>query len=54
MQLKTAYQNWIKEFSDKFGAGEARAITRIVFEDVLHWKKGRLDRFFQQWTLLIA
>jgi len=48
MQLKRCYQDWIKELSEKFGHGEASAITRIVFEDILYWKKGRQDRFFQQ------
>lgn len=48
MQLQREYNDWIKQLTDKFGAGEAKAITRIVFEDILHWKTGRLDRFFQQ------
>ena len=48
MQLERAYNDWIKQLTEQFGTGEAKAITRIVFEDLLHWKKGRLDRFFQQ------
>ena len=48
MQLKREYNDWIKQLTNKFGTGEVKAITRIVFEDILQWKTGRLDRFFQQ------
>lgn len=44
MQIEQAYHNWINDLSKAFGQGEARALARIVFEDVLYWKKGRLDR----------
>lgn len=48
MQLEREYDNLVKQLTTQYGTGEAKAIARIVFEDVLYWKIGRLDRFFQQ------
>lgn len=44
MQAAQAYQELIQVLTPANGAGEARSITRLLFEDLLDWKLGRRDR----------
>lgn len=44
MNISSAYQDTRQHLEQQFGAGEARAMSRIIFEDVFNWRKGRRDR----------
>lgn len=44
MELRTAYQTLIQRLSPQYGEGEARAISRIYFEDAWQWKAGMNSR----------
>lgn len=43
-QIGQLYELFYSELEQHFGSGEARSISRIVFEDVLNWLPGRLSR----------
>lgn len=44
MQAAEAYQELIQVLMPAHGAGEAQSMTRLIFEDLLGWKRGRRDR----------
>ncbi len=44
MQAAEAYQNLIQTLTPSHGEGEAQSIARLLFEDLLDWKKGQRDR----------
>ncbi|MEL7422584.1 MAG: peptide chain release factor N(5)-glutamine methyltransferase [Bacteroidota bacterium] len=41
---RAAHQQLVNDLTPIVGEGEARSITRLVFEDVFDWRAGRRDR----------
>jgi release factor glutamine methyltransferase len=44
MKISTVYQNTRNQLAQSYGVGEARAMSRIIFEDAFNWRSGRRDR----------
>lgn len=53
MQAAEAYQDVIRTLTPSQGEGEAQSITRLLFEDLLDWKKGHSDRSLSEQQLQV-
>jgi len=50
-QVDNYYHAFLEQLQPIFGPGEAQALSRIVFEDVVNWRQGRPTRALEVWEL---